>query len=334
MKEDILKELKNNNEKEIQYDILMDYLDPIISKHLRKIPNDIKKVVEEIRLRIDKPLIINMNGIDYFICEDGKLSNSYLDSLIISKENINKSFQLICNYSIYAVEEELRNGFITIRGGHRVGVAGKGLYCKNDLLTIKDISSLNIRISKEKLGVSKKILPFLIKDKNIFNTLIISPPQCGKTTLLRDIIRNLSNGIPKYNFKGMKIGIVDERSEIAGVYKGTPQNDVGIRTDVLDSLKKHEGISLLIRSMSPQVIATDELGGKKDIDAIHEALKAGVKLISTVHGESIKDITSKPYLKELINEKIFERFIILDNSMGVGTISDIVDGYEYKSLLK
>ena len=332
MREELLK--NDYNDENLIFDNLINYLDPDIRSILIKLPNKYKENLEEIRLRVNRPLMLNMSGKDYYVSSDGEIKESYLDSLNITEKILFNTFKLICNYSIYAVEEELRNGFITVKGGHRVGVAGKGIYGNDKLETIKEISSLNIRISKEKIGVSKKILPYLIKNNiTIYNTLIVSPPQCGKTTLLRDLIRSISNGVPKLRFKGLKVGVVDERSEIAGIFKGKPQNNVGIRTDILDGVRKYEGVFLLIRSMSPQVIATDELGGNKDIDAIHEALKAGVKLISTVHGESIEDIISKPNLKEIINERIFERYIILDNLNGPGSIRDIVDGSNFKSIL-
>ncbi|MTI70180.1 MAG: stage III sporulation protein AA [Firmicutes bacterium] len=310
------------------------FLDSDLENILKNISVEHKKVIEEIRLRLNKPLMIYMNGKDYFLDQKGKLKTNYNNTFFVNKESIINTYQKLCNYSIYAVEDEIRNGFITVKGGHRIGIAGRIVYGKNGIETIKEISSLNIRIAREKLDVSKKILPYLIKNNNIYHTLIVSPPQCGKTTLLRDLIRNFSNGIEELEFKGVKVGVVDERSEIASSYKGIAQNDIGLRTDILDACQKYDGIVILIRSMSPNIIATDELGGIKDIKAIHEALKAGVKIISTVHGENINDIKNKPNLKQIMEEKIFERIVILDNSKGVGTIKDIVDGKTFKSLLK
>lgn len=309
------------------------YLDPVLVQIINKIPNDIKERVEEIRIRSGKPLMVCLDGTDYIINKDGSISLNNFNPYISTSLNVSKSFQILSNYSVYAIEEELKNGFLTIKGGHRVGVSGKVVYGKNGLETIKDISSLNVRIARAKIGVSDDIMKYIIKNPNtIYHTLIVSPPQCGKTTLLRDIIRNLSNGMTNYKFRGLKIGLVDERSEIASLYNGQPQNNIGIRTDVLDGCKKYDGMILLIRSMSPHVIATDELGDEKDINAIHEALKAGVKVIATVHGEGIDDLNSKPNLKEIIKEKIFERIFILDNSKGVGTIKQILDGYTYRSV--
>lgn len=329
---------KNFVKKDLDFDTttlnkVLQYLDPTLVEIISRIPDDIKERVEEIRIRSGKPLMICLDGTDYIINNDGSISLNNFNPYITTEMNVAKSFQILSNYSIYAIEEELKNGFLTIKGGHRVGVSGKVVYGKNGLETIKDISSLNVRIAREKIGVSNDIMKYIIKRPNtIYHTLIVSPPQCGKTTLLRDIIRNLSNGMPKYKFRGIKIGLVDERSEIASLYNGQPQNNIGIRTDVLDGCKKYDGMVLLIRSMSPHIIATDELGDEKDIKAIHEALKAGVKVIATVHGEGIEDLKTKPNLKEIINEKIFERIFILDNSQGVGTIRKILDGYTYRSV--
>lgn len=321
-----------NNEIAI-FNYLLEYLDPEISRILYKIPDNKKANIEEIRIRNEKPLMISGEAKDYYVSSKGQLSKYEKEGFVVRGEQLNKTFQIISNYSIYAFEEEIRNGFITLRGGHRVGIAGKTVYNSKGVETIRNISSLNIRIAREKIGISDRIMKYIIKYPNsIYNTLIVSPPQCGKTTLLRDIIRNISDGIPELNIRGMKVGVVDERSEIAGVYNGVPQKKVGMRTDILDGCLKSDGIIMLIRSMSPEVIATDELGGYEDIKAINEALKAGIKLISTVHGEDLEDILTKNGLGEIIERKIFERIIIMDNSQGVGTICDIIDGCTFKSI--
>jgi len=313
---------------------LLEYLVPDVSNILYKISDTKKDVVEEIRLKNNKPILIYYNGSDYFVSKTGQLIKDQKESIYITKEQLQKTFQIISNYSVYAFEEEIKSGFITLKGGHRVGLAGKVIYGPNGIETIRNISSLNIRIAHEITGVSNNIMKYILKQPNtIYNTLIISPPQCGKTTLLRDIVRNISDGMPRYSFNGLKVGLVDERSEIAGVYNGTPQNNVGLRTDILDGCLKSDGIIILIRAMSPDVIATDELGSVDDIIAIHEALKTGVKLISTVHGEDLEDIFAKKNLGQIIEEKIFRRIIILDNSKGVGTVRDILDGYTFRSIL-
>lgn len=316
------------------FDKMLEYLAPEIRNILYKIPSAKKSVIEEVRLRNDKPILIYCEGLDYFVSNTGVLTKEPMEAICISVEQLQNTFQIISNYSVYAFEEEIKNGFITIKGGHRVGLAGKVVYGANGIETLKQISSLNIRIARQVLGVSDEIMKYILKDFNsIYNTLIVSPPQSGKTTLLRDIVRNLSDGMPKFNFRGIKVGLVDERSEIASVYNGIPQNNIGLRTDVLDGCLKRDGILMLIRSMSPDVIATDEIGKSEDIDAIYEALNTGINLISTVHGDDLEDVLNKKYLGEIIKEGIFKRIIILDKSRGVGTVNDILDGNTLKSIL-
>ncbi|KJF28223.1 stage III sporulation protein AA [Clostridium aceticum] len=311
------------------------FLCPEVRELVSKIPKDIKSTMEEIRLRIHQPLMIYANNQDYFVSKEGELLLEEKNGYRISKRNIENTLQFITNYSIYAVEEEIKRGYITVQGGHRVGIVGKVLHDSSGVKTIKEFTGLNIRISREKLGISSSVFKYLINDKKEFmNTLIISPPQCGKTTLLRDLIKNLSDGVPNLRFKGLKVGVVDERSEIGACFQGIPQNNLGIRTDVLDACPKAQGMMMLIRAMSPQVIATDEIGREEDSVAIQEALLAGIKLITTVHGNSLEDIMSKKVIGRLVKEGTFERIMILSNSKGVGTVEKIIDGHTFKDLLK
>lgn len=317
------------------YDNVLEYICLELSRPLGKIQNKYKENIEEIRLRTGMPLNVYLKGGNYFVSLDGELSKNVEKALLVKPDYIHKTFQLISNYSIYAFQEEIKNGFITLKGGHRVGIGGKVLYGSGGIETIRNISSLNIRIAREKIGISNNIIQYIIDyNTSIYNTLIISPPQCGKTTLLRDIIRLLSNGVPILNGKGFKIGVIDERSELSGMYNGEPQHSIGIRTDVLDGCNKKDGTTMLIRAMSPDIIAMDEIGSISDVEAIHESLKAGIKIIATVHGSDLNDLLSKKSLKVLIEERVFERYIFLDNSMGVGTVKEILEGKNFKSIKK
>lgn len=316
---------------------VIDHLDSELKDILKNIDKKLISKIEEIRLRVGRPLMIYAEGNDLYVDKNGKtyiedpgVTNAY----IVRLDNINKTFQIVSNYSIYSIQEELKQGFVTIKGGHRIGLIGKGIYNGDRLSSIKNISSINIRISREIIGASKEVMKYIVKDyKDIYNTLLVSPPKCGKTTILRDAIRNISNGMDKYRIKGLKVGVVDERSEIAGMYNGQPQNDLGNRTDILDACYKYDGMMILLRSMSPDVIATDEIGHEMDIKAIYQAMKSGVKVISTAHGDSLEDIKDKLNLKDIIQNKVFERIIVLDNSKGIGTIKDVIDGKTYKSIL-
>ncbi|WP_455538135.1 stage III sporulation protein AA [Terrisporobacter sp.] len=299
-----------------------------LSLNLReKIKNIKRESIEEIRLRINKPLIINGKQKDYFYNEKNKTLDTNMDNAyVVTKEDIEQTFQIICKYSIHSFMDDIKKGFITLRGGHRVGIVGKVIVQEGRVENIKHISSLNIRISKEVKGCSDKVMNHIIKNSTeINNTIIISPPQCGKTTLLRDIVRNLSNGSKKFNFKGVKVALIDERNEIAGSYLGVPQMNVGIRTDIIETCPKDIGIIMVLRSMSPNVIVTDEIGTEKDIKALYTALNGGVGLITTVHGDSIDDIRNRKELRNLLDENLFKKVILLSARKGPGTVEKIYD---------
>ncbi len=312
------------------YDLLIQNLCEELNRILSRIPDDIKENIEEIRIRSGRPLSIYSKGHDYFVSVNGKPTSDLHNAFIVNKNHIKSTFQLISNYSLYAYKEEMKSGYITIRGGHRVGIGGKVIYNSEGIENIRDISSLNIRVGREKIGVSDGLIEYLLDEDRFSNTLIISAPQCGKTTLLRDMIRNLSDGT--ITPRAFKVSVVDERSELAGMYQGEAQNNIGMRTDILDGCLKSDGIIMAIRSMSPDIIAVDEIGGKRDVEAIGEAIRAGIKLIATVHGNSLNEVMGKPSMKSLIEQNVFERYIVLDRSKGVGTVREIIDGSTLRSI--
>ena len=307
-------------------DEILNSLSLNLREKIKKLPKS-NLNIEEIRLRSKKPLILNANNKDYFYNEkendlDLNMNNPY----IVTREDIEQTFQIICKYSIHTFMDDIKKGFVTLRGGHRVGIVGKAIVENGQVKNIKHISSLNIRISREIIGCSDKILDHIINTNNkVNNTLIISPPQCGKTTLLRDIVRNLSNGNKKYGFRGMKVALIDERNEIGGSYLGVPQMDVGIRTDIIETCPKDVGIIMLLRSMSPNIIVTDEIGNEMEVKALYTALNGGVSLITTVHGDSIEDIQGRKELSNLLDKELFKKVIILSSRKGPGTVEKIYD---------
>ena len=314
------------NNKILSY--LPDEVKVIIQKGFKYINEDII----EIRLRVNQPPEIITCKDKYFLNKEGKLHRfidykNHKKIFKLDKNILKKAILILSDHSLYALERQLREGFITIEGGHRVGFTGEVVTEDGLIKRIRNINSVNYRITREFPGVADKILDKIYNFKNdhIYNTLIISPPLCGKTTLLRDLVRLLSEGVRTLGILGKKVGVVDERSEIGGSYNGIPQNRIGYRTDILDNCPKSEGMMILIRSMSPEVIAVDEIGDKKDIKAIQNTLTAGVSLITTIHGESIESIKQRPGLEKIFKNKYFERYILLSRRKGIGTIEGIFD---------
>lgn len=307
---------------------ILPYLPPVLREIVCRLPGEVLKQLEEIRLRLGKPLIVGLPGKDRLVGEGGALVEEMDRAYRVTEDDIQRVTQLVSGCSLYAFEEELKNGFITLPGGHRVGLAGRAVVENGRVKTIKHITAVNIRLSREVTGIAGPLLPYLFdcKTASILHTLIFSPPRCGKTTLLRDLVRQISNGVPELNIPGFTVGLVDERSELAGCCRGVPQRDVGIRTDVLDGCPKAEGMIILLRSMSPQVIATDEIGSREDVAALEEVFNAGVKVLVTVHGSSLAELSSRPSLSYLLGLKVIERFVLLGRSSGIGTVEEIIDG--------
>lgn len=268
---------------------------------------------EEIRLRVGQPVMLIGKAEEYFWnLEKEELQKGAGGAYCWKEEDMKEILSRMSQYSMYALEEEIRRGFFTMQGGHRIGIVGKTVCEQGKILAMRNINGLNIRIAREKKGCARKMLSYIREGEEIHNTLILSPPGVGKTTMLRDCIRMLSNGDEKK--AGKKVGVVDERSEIAASFQGIPQNDLGIRTDVLDCCPKAEGMRLLLRSMSPQIIAVDELGSQEDYQAVEEVLHCGCRILGTMHVGKIEELKEKIYLSGWLEHGFFERFVFLAKS--------------------
>ncbi|ADL51667.1 stage III sporulation protein AA [Clostridium cellulovorans] len=294
----------------------MDYkeIDKVLHDHIKVFIEKHKKdIIHEIRIAVNKPVIAYTT------------TGEKIGKEIVTKDELEIIVRKISKFSIYAFEDEIRQGFLTLKEGHRVGICGECVIENGEIKIIKNIASLNIRMAREIYGCSNSVIEYILRDQGIYNTIIISPPKCGKTTMLRDITRQLSDGIADNNVSGRRVCVIDERSEIAACKLGVPEMDVGLRTDVLDGCPKAIGIMMAIRTLAPDIIVCDEIGTEKDLNSIISACTCGVNIISTIHGQSIEDLYSKGISRDIERNKVFQRAIILSNDKGPGHIKAIYD---------
>lgn len=295
----------------------MDFLHIFPVRIRPSIPENRWEGLEEIRIRAGLPV--------EFLYADRKS----LHFGTVRKEEIMEMLNYLSGYSLYALEENLRQGYFTMKGGHRIGVAGRtarektGKGGADAVGGIYDINGLNIRVAHERKGCAKSLTEAIRKQDTIHNTFIVAPPGAGKTTYLRDCVRLLSTGDAKH--PGMKVSVVDERSEIAACFEGVPQNDLGPRTDVLDNCPKERGMLMMLRSMSPQVIAVDELGTEGDFEAVYQAVSTGSRILGTVHAEQLSELSEKPYMKKLMEQGMISRFALLKREIDGKRTMEVYD---------
>ncbi|MDE6314513.1 MAG: stage III sporulation protein AA [Lachnospiraceae bacterium] len=265
--------------------------------------------LQEIRMNIGQPLLLQYGGRELILNESGQRVKSSGQAHQVTPQEVHETFEFMCCHSVYAHEEEIRQGFLTVEGGHRIGIAGQAVWEQGKLCRLKYISALNIRLASQVLDCAHRILPYLYEEDEFCHTLIIAAPCAGKTTLLRDCIRLLSDGCR--DRAGVRVGVVDERGEIGACYRGVPQNRLGARTDILDRVPKAQGISMLIRTMAPKIIAVDEIGSPQDMQALADASLSGCKILATIHGGSLEEIFEKPMLWGKGFKESFQRFVLL-----------------------
>nr|WP_108025552.1 stage III sporulation protein AA [Melghirimyces profundicolus] len=301
---------------------ILDVLPLSIRGVVEFLPKREKKQLEEIRIRQGRPLEVVLPFRSGFVTPEGRLAVREEEAYHPDSEDCEKMLNLISNHSLYALEEELRRGYVTIEGGHRIGLTGRVVVESGKVKHIREVTGFNVRIARQVKGAARHLLPRIFQRGTLFNLLIVSPPQCGKTTLLRDLARIVSSG---EGMPARKVGVVDERSEIAGCVDGVPQHEMGPRTDVLDGCPKAEGMMMMIRSMSPDLLVVDEIGRKEDSEAVFEAVHAGVHLFTTAHGHSMEEICRRPGFSGLIREGVFSRYVLLSRRKGPGTIEAVYD---------
>lgn len=272
-----------------------------VEKLIRILPREIFNQIEMDKLELLQEIRLRVNRQSIFRYRDEEKIINYIPG----EKDMISILQMLCENSIYSYQNQISNGFVTLYGGHRVGIMGSCSIKDGKINNINYISSLNFRITKEIIGSCNGILKYVITNNEINNTLIISKPGCGKTTVLRDLIRVISN-------IGFNVSLIDERGEIAAMYKGVPQNDIGLRTDVMDNVTKSLGMKIAVRTMAPDVIFADEIGREEDIEAINYGVCSGVKGIFTAHAASLEELIKNETLKKLYDEKVFNKLIFLE----------------------
>ena len=259
-------------------------------------PPEVRQMAEEFRLRAGQPLAV--------LLPEGERSLG----AAVTPEDLETLCDLATDYSRYAAEETLREGYLSVRGGFRVGLCGTAVMKDGESTALRDLSSAAVRIAREQRGIGEAVAPRLFRDGRYQNTLLLSPPGGGKTTLLRDLVRQLSQGegVPP-----QRITLIDEREEIAVMYRGQPQMDVGPRTDVLSGCPKALAIPMTLRAMNPQIIAVDEITVREDLRAISQAAGCGVALLATIHAANVEELQAKPLYQELLAGRVFRQAVLI-----------------------
>lgn len=288
-------------------------LSPRLLSRVKDLEKDLAYSANELRLRLNRPLSVSCADKSCYITESGELTENISRRLLtVEKKDIDHSFGYICEYSVYARQSEIACGFVTLKGGHRVGICGTAVSRDGALVNVRSISSLNIRIAREHKGCSGELLE---KTRGISGGILICGPPCsGKTTVLRDLARTLS-------YKN-RVSLIDGRGELAAACGGVFQNDVGM-CDVFDGYPKDVAMEQALRSMSPQIIICDELGSETDVRAAENALNCGVRLIATAHAADFSELKNRAGLKRLAALGGFEAVAALSGGASPGTLSAV-----------
>ena len=269
---------------------------------LRALGGDRLDELEELRLRRGFPMTA--------LLPEGEAET---DGPTVGEEDLRQVVENATQASAHTALDRVRQGFVTLRGGHRVGLCGSVVKREGRIVTLRDISSLSIRVARPVTGQAAQLLPRLTENGVFLSTLILAPPGAGKTTLLRDLVRSLSDGDAG---PPLRVGVADERGEIAALWQGEPQLCIGRHTDVMDGCSKSEGLSILIRGMNPQAVAVDEITDPADVQVITEVAGCGVALIATAHGAGPEDLTRRPVYRALLENRIFRRLAVIQRQGG------------------
>lgn len=311
----------------MEAEMILRYVCPEISEVLKKAMSQHIQELLEIRLRAGSVLSVRtLQGV-FFIQRNGALSEEPKGAVPITMALLQKILHCMSGHSLYAYENEIRQGFLTLPGGHRVGITGTAVMEGGSIRNIQAVSGLNIRIARQFKGCAEPLLPWIRSRDSIHNTLLLSSPGCGKTTMLRDLIRLVSS------VDHHMVSVVDERGEIAGSIQGVPRFDIGACTDVLSACPKKQGMLMMLRSMGPEILAVDEIGDVGESEILLTVLNSGVKLLCTIHGEEPQQLLKKPVVSEIMQLKLFDRIVVLSGRQGPGTIEHIYNGEDLNVLI-
>lgn len=283
-----------------------------IAPMLLGVPRSVKREAQEIRLRAGKPVALSLPGGTLFLTGRGELVRTVTPGCFFTDRPLLEGvFRSMCSFSVYSHQNEIRNGYVTLRGGHRAGICGTAVMDKGEMTGIRNVSSINLRIAREIRGAADAVA---CRGEALFKGLLLAgPPCCGKTTVLRDLARQLSEA-------RRKVAVVDERGEFAGMWEGEAQNDLGPCCDILNGYAKREGMLQAIRGLSPEVLICDELGGAGDAEAVTESLCAGVAIIASIHAGSAEELLRRPQAAAILRTGAFENVALMSGRETPGTV--------------
>ena len=305
------------------------FLPTPLQRAVLAVPGPLASRAMELRVRVGRPLLLVIPGADVGLAEAGPVEELQ-DALHPDRNLVQAAVQRLTGGSLYAVEEQLRRGYMTLPGGHRVGLSGRvALGPGGGVSALADVFGLSIRLSRPVRDIARPLLPSLLTGpahrRRWCSVLVLAPPGAGKTTLLRELARLASEGVPELSLPGSQVVVVDERSEIAGCHDGVPQHDLGPRTDILDGCPKVEGILWALRALAPQVLVTDEIGGPGDVDALLRAAHSGASLLASAHADDLEGARRRRGLGELVELGVFQRAVVLSLRRGPGTVEDVAE---------